>query len=232
MRGLCSPFGLHTSNMQSIWTAYFKYAVHLDMYVNYEIMYDSHLPAAKAVDREFYNICIYRNGKLLVLPLRHLFLFLPLFPLLLLFLFLFLLLQMFFGPDPGSGLASRAPRVAFLIKFFLKNQYFGLDPGSGLSGRAQIAQSSKVAWPMANPLPTISSVGPSSAHWFHKTENPPKWDRVERISDSFYVVFERPILLRTVRFRRRKKWTARRRIGGFFFTQIAARIVRFFSGQI
>ena len=26
--------------MQSIWTAYFKYAVHLDMYVNYEIMYD------------------------------------------------------------------------------------------------------------------------------------------------------------------------------------------------
>ena len=38
MRGLCSPFGLHTSNMQSIWTAYFKYAVHLDMYVNYESM--------------------------------------------------------------------------------------------------------------------------------------------------------------------------------------------------
>ena len=96
---------------------------------------------------------------------------------------------MFFGPDPGSGLASRAPRVAFLIKFFLKNLYFGLDPGSGLSGRAQIAQSSKVAWPMANPLPAISSVGPSSAHRFYKTENPPKWDREGRISDSFYVVF-------------------------------------------
>ena len=38
MRGFCSPFGLQTSNLQSIWTADFKSAVHLDRNVNYEIM--------------------------------------------------------------------------------------------------------------------------------------------------------------------------------------------------